>query len=140
MGGAVQESREMKDLLLRFYEALSAGDFSTIEKSVARGPETLAIGSDPAEFWRGDRVLGALREQIEAAGGFPLTPGDPVAYEHGDVGWVADRATLKFQGQPDMTFRVTATAIKDEGDWKIVQMHASFGVANEEALGQELPT
>jgi hypothetical protein len=39
-----------------------------------------------------------------------------------------------------MPFRVTAVLHKENGEWKMVQGHVSFGVPNEEALGQELPT
>jgi hypothetical protein len=52
----------------------------------------------------------AWKEQVAALGGkFPLIPGDPVCYQHGD-------------------------------DWKVVHIHASIGIPNQDALGEELPT
>ena len=135
----MKESPDLKAWALRFYDALVAGDAKTCEQMVSTGEETLAIGTDPDEYWRGDKVRDALRMQLEASGGFPLKASDPVAYEEGDIGWFADNGTM--QG-PDgeARFRVTGVAHRENGEWKLVQMHGSFPVSNEEALGQELPT
>jgi len=36
--------------------------------------------------------------------------------------------------------RLTGAAIRESGVWKLIQTHISVGVANEEAIGHELPT
>jgi ketosteroid isomerase-like protein len=35
--------------------------------------------------------------------------------------------------------RVSVVLQREAGDWKIVHLHLSVGIPNEEALGEELP-
>jgi hypothetical protein len=90
--------------------------------------------------WTGyDIFLPVLEAQFaEMGGSFPVEAGAPVGYVDGAVGWTADRATLRLPASPPMPLRLTLVWRREGGDWKIVQWHASFGVGNQEALGQDL--
>jgi SnoaL-like domain len=137
----MEQSRELREVMLRFYEALSSGDTSFLERHISTTGDVRGIGTDPEEWWAGGRLLEVWKEQIEALGGsMPLAAGDPEAYSEGSVGWVADRPTLKMPGAGEVPLRFTAVFHRENGDWKIVQSHGSLGVSNEESFGEDLPT
>jgi ketosteroid isomerase-like protein len=135
----MEQSAEVKEAILRFYEGLSSGDTAAIGRLFSRREGVLNIGTDPEEWWTGhDNIVRVFEAQVaEMGGSFPIEAGDPQAYAAGDVGWVADRPKLKLP-DGEMLFRLTAVLRREEGDWRIVLNHVSFGVKNEEALGQEL--
>ncbi len=60
------------------------------------------------------------------------------AFEEGTVGWVADQGTFRMPDGTEVPFRMTVVVHREDGDWKVVQEHASIGVRNEDALGVEL--
>jgi ketosteroid isomerase-like protein len=136
----VERSDELRDLMLGFYDALSTGDATFVDRHFSRGADVRAIGTDPQEWWSGQRVVEVFREQIEAMGGrMPVKPGDVEAYVEGSVGWVADRGALTLPDGDELPLRVTAVLHREGGEWRFVQSHASLGVANEDTVG-ELPT
>ena len=137
----MERSPELRAVMLRFYEALSSGDVSFLDRHFSTSGEVRGIGTDPEEWWAGGRLVEVWKEQIEAMGGsMPLAAGDPEAYTEGSVGWVADQPTLKMPDGSDMPVRFTAVFHRENGDWKIVQSHGSLGVSNDESFGEELPT
>lgn len=137
----MRESKELRDLYLRLCEAQASGDIAFVERLFSRQTGVLAIGTDPSEWWAGsDRWLQALKAQAEAlGGGIPLVAGDPLAYEEGTVGWVADQPRFRLP-EGDVPFRLTCVFHREEGEWRLVQTHASVGVANEAVVGSGLPT
>lgn len=49
------------------------------------------------------------------------------------MGWAVTRFTLTFPDGSSVSPRWSAVFHQEDGDWKIVQLHASLGVSNEEA-------
>ena len=136
----MEQSSELRNLMLRFYEALSSGDLSFFDRHFSNSDAVRGIGTDPEEWWNGPRVAQVWKEQVAAMGGsMPLQPGEPEAYAEGNVGWVADRPTLDAGDGNRVAIRFTAVFHKEDADWKLVQSHGSLGVSNEESFG-ELPT
>lgn len=132
-------SADVRDLTKRAYEVLTSGE-GDVGSLFADDDGVLAIGSDPDEWWEGhDRITAVFRAQGEALRGSRIESSDPVAYAVGDVGWVADRPTIVMPDGPAVALRVTATAVRSDGTWRFVQWHGSVAVANEDALGTELP-
>lgn len=132
----MEHSPELRDLVLRLYEALASGDASFIDShfSVAEGAR--GVGTDPGEWWQGPALADAWKEQLKAMGGrMPLVAGEPEAYVEGTVGWAADQPTLQLPGGAVPT-RLTLVFHREEGDWKLIQAHGSLGVPNEEPPGQ----
>jgi hypothetical protein len=66
--------------------------------------------------------------------------GAPQGWEAGDVGWVVDLEPRFRLGEVVAPFRVTSIFRREDGAWRFVHWHCAFPVANEEAVGQELPT
>lgn len=137
----MEQSAELRDLMLRFENALKDGDAAFVESVISTAPEVRGVGTDPDEWWKGPRLLEVWKEQLEAMGGsMPIEPGDPEAYVEGSVGWAADRIGVPTPDGGSAELRFTAVFRQEDGNWKLVQSHGSFGIANEEAFGEELPT
>lgn len=136
----MEQSSELKNLILTFYDAASKGDVSRIEGLISGQDEVLFIGSDPDEWWTSSASLvKAFRTQIEALGGtMAITAGDPQAYCEGTIGWVADRPKFRLPGGAEVSFRLTAVCRREEDGWKIIHQHASIGVPDEQAIGKKL--
>ena len=136
----MERSDELRDLMLRFYSALSSGDISFIDQHFSTAEEVRGIGTDPTEWWSGRKLIDVWKEQIDALGGsMPITAGDLEAFADGNVGWVADRPTLDVGDGNPVAIRFTAVFLREDGDWKLVQSHGSIGLRNESSFG-ELPT
>ncbi|HKP53332.1 MAG TPA: nuclear transport factor 2 family protein [Chloroflexia bacterium] len=138
----MEESAEVKAIMMRYYDAITNGDVEAMDQLFSREDGVLLIGTDPNEWWPGyDKIMEIWRVQFEAVGGgFPVTSTDLRAYSEGSMGWAADRPVFHFPDGSEAPFRLTTVLHKEGDDWKVVHSHVSFGVANEEAIGQELPT
>ncbi len=136
----MEQSAEIRDLMLALYRAMSSGDSDTINRMLSRAAGVIAIGTDPKEWWTGYPTISqAFTIQMqEAGGGFPVTGGDPQAWSEGAVGWAADRASFQFPGSDPVPFRLTTVWHREDSAWKVVQFHTSIGIANEDALGRTL--
>jgi hypothetical protein len=55
---------------------------------------------------------------------------DVDAFREGGVGWAAGRGWFDVEGRR-VPVRMTAVLHQEDGDWKIVQTHASIGVPND---------
>ena len=125
----MQPSTEVRDTVLRFYDRISAKDVASFDRLVSRNEHTLVIGTAPGE-WVTDRPR--LRYGFEAEG-MTLTAGpNPRGWERGDVGWAVDEPTYHFPDQSSMRCRLTALVQREDGDWRIVHMHWSVGVPDDE--------
>jgi len=138
----MQESEEIRAVMMRYYEAISNADLEAMKRMFSRQDGVLLIGTDPNEWWPGyDKVVEIWQAQFEAMGsGFPVKSTGLHALSAGNVGWAADRPIFVFPDGTEMPFRITTVLHKEPDGWKVVMSHASFGVSNEESLGQELPT
>ena len=133
----MEPAPELRDAVLRLYDAFSRGDADLVERLTSRQEGLVFIGTDPDE-WLGD--LPSIRRMLQAQAGAGITviPGDILSYREGSIGWTADRGAFRLPDGTEVPFRLTAVFRQEDGDWKLVQEHASFGVSNEEALGEEL--
>jgi hypothetical protein len=117
------------------------GDADLVVGLLSSDRHFVLIGTDPEEWYVDrDSATRVLREQLEATGGFDIVGGDPHAYGEGDVGWVADQASIRMPDGAEVPMRVTAVARRESGNWRLVQWHASVGMTNEESFGRALPT
>lgn len=132
----LERSPEVKDLMARFYEAASRGDFEFLDGLLSRRAGVLWIGTDPEEWWENpEAVFKAWRAQTEQLGGpAPITGGNATAYRHGDVAWVSDRPAFHLPDGRTLPFRFTAVWLREPEGWRIVQVHTSLGVANQDVL------
>ena len=140
---ALQQSPELRELMLRFYQAFEGGDAALAIGLLSQEEGVLAIGTDPNEWWSDyatmERVYATqLREMRDA--GMSLQPGDLRCYQDGNVGWCADQARMRLPYGTEVPMRLTAVFHREGGEWKMVQSHASVGVPNTESIGTDLTT
>jgi hypothetical protein len=132
----VNPSTEVRDAVLRFYQAVGAGDGHALEGIFSRQSGVLAVGSDPTEWWAGyDAIVQAFKAQLCETGIRQITPGDLSAFSEGTVGWAADRRTMQRANGQEITIRETMLFHREDGEWKLVQFHASVAVPNAELVG-----
>jgi ketosteroid isomerase-like protein len=132
----LEQSAALESAVLRLYGAMAAGDVSAIERLFSRQNGVLAIGSDPAEWWAGhDAIVRAFEEQLQATGTRRIEPGELSAFVEGTVGWAVDRRTKRLPSGKELTVRETTVFHREDGEWKIVQFHASLAVSNAEVFG-----
>lgn len=133
---ALEPSADIQELMLRFYEAVSRGDFDSVDRLVSRRAGMQWIGTDPSEWWEDfEAVAKAWRTQAAAMGApLRMTGGNATAYQNGDVAWVSDRPAFHLSDGRTLPFRFTVVWQREPEGWRIVQAHASFGIANEAAL------
>ncbi len=127
----MESSSEVRDAMLRFYERLSAKDVASFERLVSEDPATLVIGTAPGE-WVTERDR--LRFGFEAEGLAIEAGSDPAGYENGAVGWFVDEPTYIFPDGSRMRTRLTAVLQREASEWRIVHMHVSVGVPDEEVV------
>jgi ketosteroid isomerase-like protein len=136
----MERSDEIRELIQSYYRAAQAGYGDDASALVSKQDGVIVIGSDPDEWWDGEGYNRAMRAQAEAMGGaIPIQHGDIQAYREGSVAWVVDRPTFRFDDGTEVPARASIILHQEHGGWKIVHLHLSMGIPNEEALGEELP-
>ena len=125
----MDESTDVRDAVLAFYRGVTAKAVEQFDDIVSADPATLVIGTAPGE-WVTERPR--LRFGFEAEG-LTLQPGPhPTGYREGAMGWFVDEPWYGFPGGGGMRTRLTAVVRQEESHWKIVHMHVSVGVPDDE--------
>jgi class 3 adenylate cyclase len=85
-----------------------------------------------------------FRTQIEEADGdsfaADLRPGFLECFEEGSVGWCQDNPVVVMPDGSELESRMTLVMHVEGVSWKILQLHFSFGIANEETFGKTYTT
>jgi ketosteroid isomerase-like protein len=121
--------------------AMSNSDGAYIRELVAEGDDVLIVGTDDIEWWRGQDGPRIWATQVEELRGMRIESSDLSAEVDGDVGWTSARLRVTLpDGSTAPPVRMTTVLRRDDGTWRLVMSHASFGAPNDEALGLELTT
>ena len=132
----MERAVDLEEVVLRYYDAVSSGDSAFMAEILSTRSEVLIIGTDPDEWWSDPAVINAtLKGQAEA--GVAMVAGALTGYAEGTIGWIADRPSFILPGGVEIPSRFTAVFRREEGAWKMVQAHASLGVANDEVVEGE---
>ena len=127
----MQPSDSVRDAMLRFMDRLSANDVPAFDSIVSSDPATLVIGTAPGE-WVVERDR--LRYGFEVEG-VTMRPGArAAAWEIGDAGWFVDEPTMTYPDGSSIATRLSAFFERENGAWKLVHMHVSVGVPDEEVV------
>jgi ketosteroid isomerase-like protein len=132
-------SEAVRQGILGFYERFSAGDPDGFAAGLADTVGVSVIGSGPEEGHdaREDWIR-TYREGIAAAG-LRLEGLDPRGYEEGTVGWGTDRPSFVLPDGSRLPTRLTAVLRREGDEWKVVHLHFSVGVPDEEAIVPPAP-
>lgn len=130
-----EASAEIERILRDFVDAIASSNGDEIERRTSRDSCAVAIGSDPNEWTEGyDRIMQLMRESTpEGEVGITAGLDDVKAFSEGSVGWAAGRGYFEIGGNR-VSVRLTAVVHQEDGEWKIVQSHASIGVPNDRMM------
>jgi hypothetical protein len=132
----MQQSDGVRDGLLRFYERFSSGDAAGFAEVIAQADGVSVIGTGPGEGHDNrDEWISSYEKMLRGEmAGARLEAGDPRAYEEGAVGWGVDQPQFVFPDGSRLPTRLTAVLHDEQGDWKILHLHFSVGVPDEQAM------
>ena len=132
----MQASSELRTIIDSWFEAVAAGDTSWVERHASGRAGVRLVGTDPREWLEGPKVAEFLREEVQALGGVvQVARGETEAYREGSVGWGVAHPLLTLPNGQQIAPRWSAVFHQEGGEWKLVQLHASVGIANEVLLG-----
>ena len=128
----VERSPELEQVMRNTIDAMERSDIEWVEQRTSHDDCVVGIGSDPSEWSKGfDETLRLWSESMPDAT-LQVHAGldDVEAFREGGVGWAAGRGWFDVEGRR-VPVRMTAVLHQEDGDWKIVQTHASIGVPND---------
>jgi ketosteroid isomerase-like protein len=129
----VEPSPDLEELVLAWFEAASRGDSSLVDQHLSQDEGNLLVGSDPDEWFGGKAAADYLKTEVGGSGGSDRPLEVIHAFTEGTVGWAVTRFTLTFPDGSSVSPRWSAVFHQEDGAWKIVHLHASLGISNEEA-------
>jgi class 3 adenylate cyclase/ketosteroid isomerase-like protein len=133
----MQSSEEIRRVINRWLTAVTTGDVEPSLERLSEHPGALTIGTDPDEWWHGRETRAVWKQQLEELGAMPVTWSEIEAWEEGTIGWAATKMTIEGTDR-SYTGRGTYVLRLERGEWKLVQVHWSIGLPNDEVLGMAL--
>lgn len=131
----MEKSKEIADIIAGWFKAAEKGDGAYALTHVSRAPSTLLVGTDPKEWFRGKTAAQFLSNEAKSMGGqIKVKVGKVEAYKEGSVGWGIANPSITLPNGKIFQPRWSAVLHKEAGKWKIVQIHASAGIPNEQLL------
>jgi SnoaL-like domain len=130
----MQSSREVVQGLADFYAAYSSHDPQRFADALSSGDGVSIIGTAPGEG-RPDREawIEGYSQSIPPAG-LRLEGGpEPRGYADGSVGFATDQPRFVLPDGRFVPTRLTAV-LREEDGWKVVHLHFSVGVPDEDAF------
>jgi hypothetical protein len=132
----MQPSTELRDIIVQWFHAAAAGDASWRDRHVSRDPYLRIVGTDPGEWLQGEPAYAFLKHEAEHIGGkVTVQVPEAEAYSEGDIGWGLARPIITLADGRQVSPRWSAVFRRENGAWKMVQLHASVAIGNEEAFG-----
>jgi hypothetical protein len=128
--GAMAPSSEITATMLEFYRRMLAGEADEANDLISRDPALVFIGS--AGEWIDDQE--ALRAGKQEPGEGLLAGPHPGAWARGDVGYFVDQPTWLFADGSKAEMRLSAVLQREAGGWRIVQVHQSVAVPDDQCV------
>ena len=120
---------EVRAVLDQLNDAQNAGDAERVRLLLSDRPDAIHIGTDAEEWWTSEQLAATMA----AAGDGDDLRGvidDVDIHVQGDVAWAEGRARFMNESGGERPIRVTAVLVREAGQWRVVQSHASIGVPN----------
>jgi hypothetical protein len=130
----MDRSPEVEQLAVAWLAGMKAGDTVAVASLFAASEATTVIGNGADQWFTGDAYTGKrLDDSIGENGGIPFEPGSPTGWAQGDTGWFADQVAVVFPAKT-IPLRMTGVALRQDGTWRLVQLHVSAAVSDEDLL------
>lgn len=132
----MEESAGVRGGMLAFYERFSSGDPEAFAAGIADVPGVSVIGSGPDEGHteRSDWISTYAAMMAGEMKGTRLEGQDPRGWAEGSLGFAVDKAAFVLTDGSRLPTRLTGVLREDGDEWKVVHLHFSVGVPDEEAV------
>ena len=125
---------EVEQLAIAWLAGMKAGDAVAVGGLFVENEAATVIGNGAEQWFTGDAyTTKRLDDSLGEHGGIPFEPGSPTGWAAGDTGWFADQVTLVFPAKT-IPLRMTGVAVRQDGTWRLVQLHVSAAVSDEALL------
>ena len=137
----MRPSKELEAVVRRFLDARVDLDVDAMRVFNSQSEFLRQIGSDRDEWVQGfeDTVQSWIDNQFQDS--WKVADSSLLrieAFENGETGWAAvEQARTLVNGQ-DFIFRITMVFVMENYTWKLVQIHFSMPVADEQVVGVDL--
>jgi ketosteroid isomerase-like protein len=132
----MQPSAEVSAVISGWFDAVAKGDLSWPDRHISTDEHFRVVGTDPKEWLSGKAAFDFLRNEAEAlAGKVTVKVAEIEGFSEGDVGWGLAAPEITFAGGPTVKPRWSAVLRRENGIWKLIQVHSSFPVSNQDAFG-----
>jgi SnoaL-like domain len=132
---SVRESAAVCEGLRRFYTAFSSHDPDEFASAIADCPGVSVIGSAPEEGHTDRDSWVSTYSGLVSALPLRLEQGEEIqGWEEGTAGFALDRPRFVLPDGSFLPTRLTGVLRREDGDWKVVHLHFSVGVPDEEAI------
>lgn len=131
----MEKSRELVDAYQRFFREVQDGSLTSIQGRLSASDAVSGIGTDPSEWWMGRESLASVLDAQAAflrQLGVIFDTSNAVGWTDGDFGFVIDQPTWTLRDGRSVQCRTTTIFHREGGTWKIVHLHVSIGVANDQ--------
>ena len=128
---------EVRKVIEETLEALNAGDAARLRSMLAERPDGVHIGTDGQEWETSKQVVEAVAA-ADGADDIQVAADDIGVHLQGDVAWAEGHGRFTRAGgdlHRERPARMTWVLIRENGQWKIVQSHASIGVPDADTFG-----
>ena len=137
----MRPSSELEAVVRRFLDARVALDVDAMKALNSKSQYLRQIGSDRDEWNQGfdDTVQSWIDSQFQDS--WQVADASLLrieAYENGDTGWAAVEQERTLVNGRVVVFRITMVFALEAYSWKLVQIHFSVPVADEQVVGVEL--
>jgi ketosteroid isomerase-like protein len=125
---------EIRKLLDELIEAQNSGDAPLLRTMLSERPDAIHIGTDAEEWW----TSGQLVDAVAAAGSgddIRAVADDIDVHVQGDIAWVEGHGRFTRADGAERPVRMTGVLVREGGQWKLVQSHASIAVPNAYIFG-----
>ena len=134
-------SKELEAVVRRFLDARVALDIDAMKVLNSRSEVLRQIGSDRDEWVQGfdGTVQAWIDNQFQDS--WRVAEASLLrieAYENGETGWAAVEQERTLVNGQVFVFRITMVFVLEDYAWKLIQIHFSIPVANEQVLGVSL--
>lgn len=130
----MNRSEEVERLAVAWLAGMKAGDAFAVASLFAVHEATTVIGNGADQWFTGDAYTSRrLDESLGEHGGIPFEPGSLTGWAAGEVGWFAGQVRIVFPATT-IPLRMTGVALRQDGGWRLVQLHVSAAVSDEDLL------
>ena len=125
----MEESEEIKELILKAAKAYEEGDADFWVKLMAQEAKPFILGTDPTEWFIGnDIIYQYLKPDWGAKKTFTINMGEVHAFSEGTMGWFVVKCVYKYDNGSELPLRINGVVHRESGKWKLVLQNFTLAV------------